>query len=126
VLFTRLSVKFLNEEVVKLVELEEGKDDSESHAQTLVETTDVADPVENAVHVAIDPVESEIELEGDLRVYVVREFVRSKLFKTVGENVNLVLRNLTELPVRVLQVQLCQLYLIDNFFAVLRVKWMPD
>ena len=56
---------------------------------------------------------------------IIRKLIRSSLDQGVRENLELVFGQLAELIVLVLQFQLCQLHLVDDFFTHLRVDWNP-
>ena len=59
-------------------------------------------------------------------MHVVGELVRSIVHMQVLKDANLVLGQPAELVVRVLEVQVRQLYLVDKFFAHLRADWDID
>ena len=63
-----LHVEMLNHEMLKRVKVEEAEEDGEDDKDTLIESTDVADPVKNAVHISIDAMKVEIELISYLQV----------------------------------------------------------
>ena len=63
-----LHVEMLNHEMLKRVKVEESEEEGEDDKETLIESTDIADPVKNAVDISIDAMKVEIELISYLQV----------------------------------------------------------
>jgi len=77
--------------VIEFTELWCDQNELEENVETFRETANVANPVEDAVHISIHTVEGQIELEADLEVHVVYEFVRSAQLVALGENTRFIL-----------------------------------
>ena len=75
--------------------------------QAFVQATQIAYPVENAVDVAIDLVEGEVELKRDLHLHL--EIVLHGAMRRVcyAEHIEVFLGELAKLEARVLQLQVC-------------------
>ena len=54
--------------MLKRVKVEESEEEGEDDKETLIESTDIADPVKNAVDISIDAMKVEIELISYLQV----------------------------------------------------------
>ena len=59
-------------------------------------------------------------------MHIVGKFVRSAQLEAVTKYLEFVLRQRAKLEVGVLQVQICQLHLVDDLFAHLRTDRYPD
>ena len=77
--------------MIKRIEVEKRKDSSKSYCETLIQTANIADPVQNAVDIPIDAVEGQVELPLYLHLYAVRVFVAATLHEGVAENLMLIL-----------------------------------
>ena len=85
------------------MKLRYGEDDAQYEVQTLVEAAHITDPVQNAIHITVYPVERQIEFEGYLQVDSIREFVRPTEAVRLREHALFVLCDVAELEVRVLE-----------------------
>ena len=85
--------------MLKLIEVYEAKDDGEDYEETLIESTNITDPIENAVYVSVNTVEVKVELISQLQVHRIWKLVRSYLFRFINENSAVILRQRTELIV---------------------------
>ena len=115
------AVKTFDHEVVKLIELDKGQDQAEKYHEALVKTPDIADPVQNTVHIPINPVQIKVELPRHLHVHIVRELVRPILLMLVAKYPPIIFRQLAKLIVCVLQPQIRQLNLVNDLFTHLRI-----
>lgn len=76
----------------KSFEIEQSQDSAETYDQALTQTTNIANPVQNAVHIPIDPVEIQIKFPGHLHMYPVCKLVGPAELETVAENPHFVFR----------------------------------
>ena len=99
------------------MELKEYENDFEAQIQTFVQSTDIAYPIQETVHVTIDPMQIEIELESDLDVHPIYKLIRPRLLENVTEYAHVLLSQGTKLIVSVLQAKISQLDFIHDFLA---------
>ena len=92
----------LDQVVVELIEVREAETEGEENHKAFLETADIADVVEEAVDVAVDAVQVQVEFEGDLQVHVVGELVRPRRLVLITKYPAIVLRQRAELVVVVL------------------------
>ena len=96
----------LNHEMLKRVKVEESEEEGEDDKETLIESTDIADPVKNAVDISIDAMKVEIELISYLQVNWIWKLVRPNFLCFIGENSTIVLRQCTKLIVLILKLEI--------------------
>ena len=98
-----LRVHALYQVVVEFVELEEAEDHHQEEVESLVEPSNVADPVQQTVDIPIDSVKVQVKLKSDLQMHPVRKLVRSHRLVNVCENLLFVLCEPAELEDVILQ-----------------------
>jgi hypothetical protein len=67
----------LDHVVLEAIKLGETQNDAKNDDQTFAKTTEISDPIENAIHITVYSIEGQIKLKSNLHVYVVWKFVRS-------------------------------------------------
>ena len=107
--------------MLKVFKVGEAEQDGKQDDQAFAETTEITDPIKDAVNVSVYSVEGQVELKCDLHVDVVWELVRPTEQVCVSKYPPIVLGQLTELVIRILKSQVCQLHFVNDFFAQLGV-----
>ena len=116
----------LDQEVLHVKKLAKDEEELKEDVDPLIESTNITDPVKDAVDVAVHPVKSKIKLERNLQVHIVGELVRPHELVLVAVHILVILRQRAKLIVGVLQAQIGQLYFVDLFLTLLCVDGDPD
>ena len=89
---------------------------------TFSETSNVADPVENIIHLSTDLVQVLVELKRKRKMHIVLVLVRAFLYFFEAENSRDVIRE-SETHSIVLQIQICKRCFENDLFAELSCEW---
>ena len=85
------------------------------------ESTDITNPVEYTVDVAVDTVQVQVKFPRNLHVDLVGKFIRPYQLVLITVNPSVILRQCTKLVQGILQAKIGQLNLVNVFFTDLRV-----
>ena len=99
--------------------VDEAEKQRENYEETLIESTDVTDPIEYTVYVSIDTVKVEVELVSNLQMHLIIKLIGSALIQLITKNPTIVLRQCTKLIVLILKLEISQANLVDNLFPEL-------
>ena len=120
-------VKCAYQHLVKLAVLEDQKKAAPEEEKRFTQATNIAKPVQYAVHLSVNDGHVQAQLKGQLDVNVVPKFVRSLLRLLDAEDVQMILsRPARPLPQNVLQVQLGDFDRVDDFLADLTIDRDPS